>query len=505
MTGKMTSPDAPSTAADDWNATDWHKVNQTVRRLQKRIAKATQNGQHRKANALQWLLTHSHHARLLAVKRVVTNKGKNTPGVDRVLWKTPRARMEAALSLRRRGYRPQPLRRIYIPKKNGKLRPLSIPVMKCRAMQALYRLGTDALAETISDPNSYGFRTKRSCADAIGACFINLAKKHSPQWVLEGDIRACFDEIDHDWMLRHIPMDKQVLRKWLKCGYVEKNNLYPTKAGTPQGGIASPLLANLVLNGLEAAIKRAVPKHCKVNIVRYADDFVVTGITKEMLENVVIPAIEAFLKERGLTLSLEKTLITHIDEGFDFLGQNIRKYNGKLIIKPSKASVRSLLDKVRSIIKAHRGSEAINLVKHLNPVIRGWSNYHRYVCSKRTFSFIDNHIRQQLWRWAKRRHRNKNATWTKAHYFRTIGNNTWCFFARHKRPGLPPETVDLFRASSIPVGDRHVKIRGNANPYLPQHAEYFQKREQWKRARWKRSNRQTHPASIVTELTGSQP
>jgi RNA-directed DNA polymerase len=215
-------------------------IRQQVRRLQVRIAKATQLGKHRRASALQWLLTHSRTAKLLAVWRVTTNRGAKTPGVDNVVWRTNKQKLQAAENLKRHGYRPKPLRRLYIPKKNGKLRPLSIPTLHDRATQALYALALAPVAETLADPNSYGFREGRGCADALTHAHIVLSRKHSPQWVLEGDIRACFDEISHAWLLQHVPMDKQILRKWLKAGYWEKGELFPTSSGTPQGGIMTP-------------------------------------------------------------------------------------------------------------------------------------------------------------------------------------------------------------------------------------------------------------------------
>src|SRR5476649_1920703 len=201
---------APSNVA--WEGINWADVQRQVRRLQTRIVKATQAGRHNRARALQWLLTHSFSGKALAVKRVTENKGKNTPGVDKVTWKSPRAKTNAIASLTRRGYSPLPLRRVLIPKKNGKTRPLGIPTMKCRAMQALYLLALEPIAETIIDKNAYGFRPKRSCADAIGQCFNTLCRRKSPQWVLEGDIKSCFNEISHQWMLDNIPMDRHMLK-----------------------------------------------------------------------------------------------------------------------------------------------------------------------------------------------------------------------------------------------------------------------------------------------------
>src|SRR5258708_4819915 len=339
MTAEPSTTDMPDVDAagasfhgvTDWHAIDWLKVQRNVRRLQARIVQATQEGKWNKVKTLQRLLTHSFSGKALAVRRVTENQGKNTPGVDRVIWNTPQKKINAIYSLRQRDYHPQPLRRIYIPKKNGKKRPLGIPVTKCRAMQALYVLALDPVAETMADPNSYGFRPQRSTADAIEQCFCALGKQRSPQWILEGDIKGCFHAISHTWLLAHIPMDKTMLKKWLKAGYLEKHVLHPTEEGTPQGGIISPVLANLTLDGLERTLMEHFPRvktgeGALVNFVRYADDLIVTGRTKELLEQEAKPLIEQFMRERGLQLSQEKTIITHIEDGFDFLGQNIRKY-----------------------------------------------------------------------------------------------------------------------------------------------------------------------------------
>ncbi len=313
-------------ASAEWNAIDWRDVEHEVRRLQARIAQAEKEGRPGKVKALQRLLTRSFFAKLWAVRRVVVNKGRRTPGVDGVLWKAPEERWLAARSLRARGYRPQPLRRIYIPKKNGKLRPLSIPTMVDRAMQALHLLALNPVAEVRADPNSYGFRPYRGTADALGQCFCVFAKKCSPTVVFDADIKACFDRISHAWLIANVPMDKAILRKWLAAGFVENTVLYPTDEGTPQGGIISPVLANLALDGLERVAQSAAPRRSLVNLVRYADDFVVTARTAELLTTRVIPAITAFLAERGLELSPEKSRVTDIATGFDFLGATIRKY-----------------------------------------------------------------------------------------------------------------------------------------------------------------------------------
>lgn len=317
---------APPAYGVAWDQINWDDVTAEVTRLQVRIAKATREHRWNKVQALQHLLTRSRSGKLLAVKRVTENAGKRTAGVDGKIWATPVSRLKAAQSLTHRGYQPLPLRRVYIPKSNGKERPLGIPTMHDRAMQALWLMALLPIAETTADPNSYGFRPKRSTADAVEQCFNALAKRNSAQWVLEGDIRGCFDNISHDWLLANIPMNKVVLRKWLQAGFMDKGVLFPTEAGTPQGGIASPVLANMALDGLEDAVRSALGSSktarqpAKAHVVRYADDFIVTGANQELLEQRVKPAIEAFLSARGLQLAPEKTLVTHIARGFDFLG-----------------------------------------------------------------------------------------------------------------------------------------------------------------------------------------
>jgi RNA-directed DNA polymerase len=486
----------------DWHAIDWESANHTVRRLQARIVKATQEGKWGKVKALQRLLTRSFSGKALAVRRVTENQGKNTPGVDRIIWNTPQKKLNGVYSLRQRDYHPQPLRRIYIPKKNGKKRPLGIPSMKCRAMQALYLLALDPVAETTADPNSYGFRPERSTADAIEQCFCVLGKRASPQWILEGDIKGCFDAISHDWLQMHIPMEKGMLKKWLKAGYMERHVLHPTEEGTPQGGIISPVLANQTLDGLEKRLNERYPKpksgyNAKVNFVRYADDFIVTGISKELLEKEVKPLVEQFMRERGLTLSPEKTVITHIEEGFDFLGQNVRKYKAgkkhKLLVKPSRMNVHAHLEKVRDIVKKNKTLPAGKLILLLNPIIRGWAQYHQHVVSKEIFNSVDDAIYQLLRRWVKRRHPKKSKTWIEKKYFTTIGGDNWVFYGE-----VDGKTHYLMSTTSIPI-KRHVKVQGKANPYDPAWESYYEKRldvhmegtlkgKQWLLHLWKEQN-----------------
>ena len=462
-----------------WEGINWAHVRRQVRGLQTRIVKATQVGRHNKAKALQWLLTHSFSGKALAVKRVTENQGRNTPGVDKVTWRTPAAKTNAIASLKRRGYSPLPLRRVFIPKKNGKTRPLGIPAMKCRAMQALHLLALVPIAETTADLNSYGFRPERSTADAGEQCFISLARKTSAQWVLEADIQSCFDKISHAWMITKLPTDKVILKKWLKAGYVYRHELFPTDAGTPQGGIISPVAANMTLDGLEAMLAAKFPPAkrmgLKMHMVRYADDFIITGNSKEWLEQEVKPTVVEFLAERGLVLSPEKTKATHIKEGFDFLGWNIRKYNGKLLMKPSKANLKAHLEKIREIIKGNKTAKQVNLIRQLNPVLRGWANYHSHVVAKETFARVDAYVWSMLWRWAIRRHPNKGARWVKEKYFKTRGTRTWTFAAAEKQEDGKRREFILLHESDTPI-KRHIKIKADANPHDPKWEPYFESR-----------------------------
>lgn len=370
-----------------------------VKRLQMRIVKAQKQNSHNKVRALQWILTHSYSAKVLAVYRVTTNKGKNTPGVDGVIWKTDKQKKEAVEELKRKGYQAQPLRRIFIPKKNGKQRGLGIPVMMDRAQQALHLMALDPVAETILDNETFGFRPKRSTADAIEAIYKAVAaNKDCAEWVIEGDIKACFDNLSHKWLMENIPMDKRILTKWLKAGIIFKDEYSDTEAGTPQGGIISPCLANLALNGLASMLKKKFMNRKVVNgkeinnrvhTIVYADDLIVTGKSRELLEQEVLPEVRKFMYERGLALSEEKTLITHVKDGFDFLGQNTRKYKGKVLTKPAKKNVQSFLDGIRETILNNPTRKQEQLIGMLNPKIRGWANYHRHIVSKETFSYVD--------------------------------------------------------------------------------------------------------------------
>lgn len=467
---------------NNWTDIDWVRCEAAVQKLQGRIVKAQKEGRPGKVKALQWTLTHSFYAKALAVKRVTSNKGKNTAGVDKVLWTTPNAKMGAVADLKRRGYNPQPLRRVHIKKSNGKLRPLGIPTMKDRAMQALYLMALNPVAETTADRHSYGFRRERCTVDAIVQCHTILSKEVSPQWILEGDIKGCFDHISHQWLLDYIPMDKVMLRKWLESGFVFNRQLFPTEEGAPQGGIISPTLANMTLDGLQMLAENFKLRRTKmgyfnpmVNLVRYADDFIITCSDREILESQIKPAVSEFLQARGLTLSEEKTKITHIDEGFDFLGFNIRKYKGKFLIKPSKESQKKFQRKINEIITSHHSIPQESLIRLLNPVITGWANYYQHVVSGKVFQKMDFHIYQKLMQWSLRRHPAKGKWWVAEKYFHRHRGRSWVFAAPFDKDGRTElHPVKWLTDTKI---TRYAKLKCDANPYDPDWQEYFEKRE----------------------------
>ncbi|NEN99529.1 MAG: group II intron reverse transcriptase/maturase [Moorea sp. SIO3I7] len=457
----------------EWNKVNWRKLEKTLYKLQKRIFRASQRGDTRAVRKLQKTLMKSWTAKMIAVRRVTQeNKGKNTAGIDEVKSLKPEQRPTLVASLNV-SLRAKPTRRVWIPKP-GRLekRPLSIPTMYDRALQALTKLALEPEWEAKFEPNSYGFRPGRSCHDAIEAIFNYIRQK--PKWVLDADIAKCFDKINHDALLTKLntyPSMRRLIKSWLKAGVMDKRVFSPTKEGTPQGGVISPLLANIALHGMEHRIwehANSVPKkktHYKngLGLVRYADDFVIMHPDQTVIEDFQ-KVINDWLNDMGLELKPSKTKISHTMDGFDFLGFNVKQYKVgknhskqgfKTIIKPSKEKVQEHYGEIADVIERHKAAPQKALISHLKPKIRGWCNYYSTVCSKETFNDLGNLLWNKLQRWGYRRHPKKSKTWVNNKYWGTVGNNKWVF--KDGDDYLPKHVWKEIK--------RHVKVQETRSPY----------------------------------------
>jgi RNA-directed DNA polymerase len=473
----------------EWLSVNWRKAYRVVKNLRQRIFKATRCHDWSRVRNLQRLLLKSYSNVLLAVRRVTQlNTGKDTPGIDKLLVKTGPAKAALVDALKQSiPWQPLPARRVYIPKRNGKRRPLGIPSIIDRCLQAMVKAALEPCWEAQFEPTSYGFRPGRSAHDAIACIYVTANPTNHKKWVVDADIAGCFDTIDHTFLLNQVGNfpARGLIAQWLKAGYLEDGVFHPTAAGTPQGGIISPLLANIALHGMEAAldihryVQGAVKKGTQRRVIRYADDFVVFCESRQAAEQTQID-LQRFLGLRGLRLSEEKTRIVHLSEGFDFLGFNIRHYRSgttrtgwKLLIKPAKKSVSAFRQKLQQTFKRLHGSNARCLIKVLNPILRGWANYYRGVVSSKIFQKLGHDIFWKLRRWISKTHPTKSYTWRDCRYWAehpAYPGSQWSFV--DKDTGMV-----LYRLGSTRI-QRHVLIQGDASPDNPDFKDYFEQRNQ---------------------------
>jgi RNA-directed DNA polymerase len=471
----------------DWQCINWRKVNRQVRNLRYRIFRAKRQNEMRRVRSLQKLMLRSYANRLLSVRRVSQlNRGRNSAGVDNVVVKTAQAR--SALVDQLANYQPwrvRPVRRVLIAKANGKLRPLGIPCLIERAHQAMVKNALEPEWEAQFEGSSYGFRPGRSAHDALSKLYLLCRPNKRKRWIVDADIEGCFDHINHDFLLAAIGQfpGRELIRQWLKAGYVEHHQWYPTDAGTPQGGVISPLLMNIVLHGMEAALGVSHDRMGYINgkraVVRYADDFVVLCET-EADAQVAQHTLQSWLAERGLSLSPQKTRIVHLQQGFDFLGCNIRHYPApqtsrtgwKLLIKPSQRSVLTCRSSLREVWQQMRGYPLTNLISTLNSKIRGWANYFRPYVSSDVFAKLDAwmYLRQQ--RYVKRQHPKQSQAWTHNRYwgaFNPERPNTQVF-------GDRTTGAYLIQFNWFTI-ERHIMVQGSASIDDPHLQPYWQTRQ----------------------------
>lgn len=473
----------------DWEDIDWKPIEKRVRNLRQRIFRATECGQWNKVRSLMKLMLRSYSNLLQSVRKVTQkNKGRKTAGVDNQKVLTPKARVKLVREmLKFEAWKVKPARRVYIPKAGGRQRPLGILTIKNRVAQAVVKNALEPSWEARFEPNSYGFRPGRSCHDALQQCWLRLNKGSTHQWVLDADIRAAFDNIRHDLILERLGQvpGRELIRQWLKAGYLEAEILHDTASGVPQGGVISPVLANIALDGLEtlltgrAGFSRRTDKR-KPAFIRYADDFIVTMSSREELE-ALVPTIEKFFVERGLELNTEKTKIVHVKDGFNFLGFTVRCFNSKCIIQPQKEKVQELLSKVRQWLKSHKMAPTPGVIKYLNPILRGWANYYKYMNSKSIFKYVDAEVWKALWKWCLRRHPKKSRAWVYKKYFRRVDDRNWKFYCTMREPLTGVQYVMQLYCMADTKIVRYVKVSGKASPDNPELRDYWKKRAERRR------------------------
>jgi len=484
----------------DWDGVDWRAHEQNVARLRRRIFTATREQDWATVRSLQKMMLRSWSNTLLSVRQVTQrNAGRRTAGIDGEVAVTSTERAELAVRVHRSrsSWDPLPVRRVHIPKANGKQRPLGIPAIMDRCHQARVRNALEPEWEARFEPRSYGFRPGRSCADAIGALYVTLNGPRARRvWILDADLSAAFDKIDHSRLLDALGSfpAREMIERWLTAGVIERGKGFaPTEAGTPQGGVISPLLLNVALHGLEeAAGVRYHPTDTQTGkavagtpiLVRYADDMVVCCHSRQQAEHVKAQLAD-WLAPRGLAFNEDKTRIVHLEEGFDFLGVTLRRYRRrrrnrpvKLLITPSREAVRRIRRRLTDEVRRMRGSNAGALIARLNPIIRGWAAYYRGVVSSKIFASLDNHMWWLIWRWANHSHPTKPKKWIARRYFGRFNkfrNDHWVFGAREHVLNARGDIAHLVKFSWTAIV-RHQLVRSGASPDDPDLVDYWNAR-----------------------------